>query len=114
MARRGARGKGWIRLMRIIVWVLAVLIFLGGIILGITIMGASDATQTATGQLMNDPNSVTFYFTVAGTGAGIAIMVVMTIFALVLLASASVYLDMAENVRRIAARATRRVAEEEM
>ena len=25
MARRGARGKGWIRLMRIIVWVLAVL-----------------------------------------------------------------------------------------
>ena len=89
MARRGARGKGWIRLMRIIVWVLAVLIFLGGIILGIATMGASDATQTATGQLMNDPNSVTFYFTVAGTGAGIAIMVVMTIFALVLLASAT-------------------------
>ena len=36
MARRGARGKGWIRLMRIIVWVLAVLIFLGGIILGMS------------------------------------------------------------------------------
>ena len=114
MARRGARGKGWIRLMRIIVWVLAVLIFLGGIILGIAIMGASDATQTATGQLMNDPNSVTFYFTVAGTGAGIVIMVVMAIFALVLLASASVYLDMAENVRRIAAKVTRRAPEEEM
>ncbi|HIS02540.1 MAG TPA: hypothetical protein IAA75_01400 [Candidatus Pullichristensenella avicola] len=114
MARRGARGKGWIRLMRIVVWVLAALVFLAGIILGIAVMGASDAAQTAAGQLMYDPNSMTFYFTVAGTGAGIAIMAVMAVFALVLLASASVYLDMAENVRRIAARVSRRAAEEEM
>ena len=41
--------------------------------------------------------------------------VVMMIFAaLIMLAEANVFLDMAENVRRIAARATRRAAEEEM
>ena len=31
MARRGAKGKGWIRLMRVIIWVLAILILVGGI-----------------------------------------------------------------------------------
>ena len=40
MARRGAKGKGWIRLMRVIIWILAILMILGGVFLGLGVMAA--------------------------------------------------------------------------
>ena len=50
MARRGARGKGWIRLMRVIIWVLAILMIVGGILLGIGVMVAADQAQQTMAQ----------------------------------------------------------------
>ena len=71
MARRGARGKGWIRLMRIITWVLAALMLLAGILAGIAVMNASGSTQTSVGQIPTAQNNgATFYLTVEGTGGG--------------------------------------------
>ncbi len=114
MARRGARGKGWIRLMRIITWVLAALMLLAGILAGIAVMNASGSTQTSVGQIPTAQNNgATFYLTVEGTGGGIAIMVFMAIIAVIFLTAMNVYLDMAENVRRIAGRLSRRQAIEE-
>ena len=50
MARRGAKGKGWIRLMRVIIWVLAILMIVGGILLGIGVMVAADQAQQTMAQ----------------------------------------------------------------
>lgn len=125
MARRGAKGKGWIRLMRIIIWVLAILMIVGGIFLGLGVMAAADQAQQAMSQaqdlLQQIPNmqldgtatSISYTYTLSGRAAGITVMVVMIVAALILLAETNVFLDMAENVRRIAAKVTRRSMEEE-
>ena len=126
MARRGAKGKGWIRLMRVIIWVLAILMIVGGILLGIGVMVAADQAQQTMAQaqeiLQQMPNvqidgattTVSYAYAISGKVMGIVVMVMMIIGALIMLAETNVFLDMAENVRRIAARATRRAAEEEM
>ena len=126
MARRGARGKGWIRLMRVIIWVLAILMIVGGIFLGIGVMTTADQAQQTMAQaqeiLQQVPNAqidgatmtVSYAYAVSGKVMGIVVMVMMIIAALIMLAETNVFLDMAENVRRIAARATRRATEEEM
>ena len=125
MARRGAKGKGWIRLMRIIIWVLAILMIVGGIFLGLGVMAAADQAQQAMSQaqdiLQQIPNmqldgtatSISYTYTLSGRAAGITVMVVMIVAALIMLAETNVFLDMAENVRRIAAKVTRRSMEEE-
>ena len=125
MARRGAKGKGWIRLMRIIIWVLAILMIVGGIFLCLGVMAAADQAQQAMSQaqdlLQQIPNmqldgtatSISYTYTLSGRAAGITVMVVMIVAALILLAETNVFLDMAENVRRIAAKVTRRSMEEE-
>ena len=125
MARRGAKGKGWIRLMRIIIWVLAILMIVGGIFLGLGVMAAADQAQQAMSQaqdiLQQIPNmqldgtatSISYTYTLSGRAAGITVMVVMIVAALILLAETNVFLDMAENVRRIAGRLSRRSMEEE-
>ena len=126
MARRGAKGKGWIRLMRVIIWVLAILMIVGGIFLGIGVMTTADQAQQTMAQaqeiLQQVPNAqidgatmtVSYAYAVSGKVMGIVVMVMMIIAALIMLAETNVFLDMAENVRRIAARATRRATEEEM
>ena len=126
MARRGARGKGWIRLMRVIIWVLAILMIVGGIFLGIGVMTTADQAQQTMAQaqeiLQQVPNAqidgatmtVSYAYAVSGKVMGIVVMVMMIIAALIMLAETNVFLDMAENVRRIAARVTRRAPEEEM
>ena len=125
MARRGAKGKGWIRLMRIIIWVLAILMIVGGIFLGLGVMAAADQAQQAMSQaqdiLQQIPNmqldgtatSISYTYTLSGRAAGITVMVVMIVAALILLAETNVFLDMAENVRRIAGKLSRRSMEEE-
>ena len=126
MARRGAKGKGWIRLMRVIIWILAILMILGGVFLGLGVMAATDQAQQTMTQAQNIlqqlPNmqvdgattTVSYAYAISGKVMGIVVMVMMIIAALIMLAETNVFLDMAENVRRIAARATRRAAEEEM
>ena len=121
MARRGAKGKGWIRLMRVIIWVLAILMIVGGILLGIGVMVAADQAQQTMAQaqeiLQQMPNvqidgtttTVSYAYAISGK-----VMVMMIIAALIMLAETNVFLDMAENVRRIAAKVTRRATEEEM
>ena len=53
MARRGAKGKGWIRLMRVIIWILAILMILGGVFLGLGVMAATDQAQQTMTQAQN-------------------------------------------------------------
>ncbi len=125
MARRGAKGKGWIRLMRVIVWVLAILMILGGVFLGLGVMAAIDQAQQTMAQaqdiLQQLPNmqvdgattTISYAYTISGKVMGIVVMVMMIIAALIMLAETNVFLDMAENVRRIAAKVTRRSMEEE-
>ena len=109
MARKGAKGKGWIRLMRVIVWVLAVIMLVGGVAIGIAAMNAPEPTQADLGRIgQAQSGSTIVYFTLTGEGAGIAVMVFMTVIAVIFLASMNVYLDMAENVRRIAGKLSRR------
>ena len=125
MARRGAKGKGWIRLMRVIVWVLAILMILGGVFLGLGVMAATDQAQQTMTQAQNIlqqlPNmqvdgattTVSYAYAISGKVMGIVVMVMMIIAALIMLAETNVFLDMAENVRRIAGRLSRRSMEEE-
>ena len=125
MARRGARGKGWIRLMRIIIWILAILMILGGVFLGLGVMAATDQAQQTMTQAQNIlqqlPNmqvdgattTVSYAYAISGKVMGIVVMVMMIIAALIMLAETNVFLDMAENVRRIAGRLSRRSMEEE-
>ena len=125
MARRGAKGKGWIRLMRIIIWILAILMILGGVFLGLGVMAATDQAQQTMTQAQNIlqqlPNmqvdgattTVSYAYAISGKVMGIVVMVMMIIAALIMLAETNVFLDMAENVRRIAAKVTRRSMEEE-
>ena len=126
MARRGAKGKGWIRLMRVIIWILAILMILGGVFLGLGVMAATDQAQQTMAQaqdiLQQLPNmqvdgattTISYAYTISGKVMGIVVMVMMIIAALIMLAETNVFLDMAENVRRIAAKVTRRATEEEM
>ena len=126
MARRGAKGKGWIRLMRVIIWILAILMILGGVFLGLGVMAATDQAQQTMTQAQNIlqqlPNmqvdgattTVSYAYAISGKVMGIVVMVMMIIAALIMLAETNVFLDMAENVRRIAAKVTRRAPEEEM
>lgn len=126
MARRGAKGKGWIRLMRVIIWILAILMILGGVFLGLGVMAATDQAQQTMTQAQNIlqqlPNmqvdgattTVSYAYAISGKVMGIVVMVMMIIAALIMLAETNVFLDMAENVRRIAAKVTRRATEEEM
>ena len=125
MARRGAKGKGWIRLMRVIIWILAILMILGGVFLGLGVMAATDQAQQTMTQAQNIlqqlPNmqvdgattTVSYAYAISGKVMGIVVMVMMIIAALIMLAETSVFLDMAENVRRIAGRLSRRSMEEE-
>ena len=125
MARRGAKGKGWIRLMRVIIWILAILMILGGVFLGLGVMAATDQAQQTMTQAQNIlqqlPNmqvdgattTVSYAYAISGKVMGIVVMVMMIIAALIMLAETNVFLDMAENVRRIAAKVTRRSMEEE-
>ena len=125
MARRGAKGKGWIRLMRVIIWILAILMILGGVFLGLGVMAATDQAQQTMAQaqdiLQQLPNmqvdgattTVSYAYAISGKVMGIVVMVMMIIAALIMLAETNVFLDMAENVRRIAAKVTRRSMEEE-
>ena len=125
MARRGAKGKGWIRLMRIIIWILAILMILGGVFLGLGVMAATDQAQQTMTQAQNIlqqlPNmqvdgattTVSYAYAISGKVMGIVVMVMMIIAALIMLAETNVFLDMAENVRRIAGRLSRRSMEEE-
>ena len=120
MARRGAKGKGWIRLMRVIIWILAILMILGGVFLGLGVMAATDQAQQTMTQAQNIlqqlPNmqvdgattTVSYAYAISGKVMGIVVMVMMIIAALIMLAETNVFLDMAENVRRIAAKVTRR------
>ena len=125
MARRGAKGKGWIRLMRVIIWILAILMILGGVFLGLGVMAATDQAQQTMAQAQNIlqqlPNmqvdgattTVSYAYAISGKVMGIVVMVMMIIAALIMLAETNVFLDMAENVRRIAGRLSRRSMEEE-
>ena len=125
MARRGAKGKGWIRLMRVIIWILATLMILGGVFLGLGVMAATDQAQQTMTQAQNIlqqlPNmqvdgattTVSYAYAISGKVMGIVVMVMMIIAALIMLAETNVFLDMAENVRRIAGRLSRRSMEEE-
>ncbi|HIR07859.1 MAG TPA: hypothetical protein IAA71_06620 [Candidatus Pullichristensenella stercoripullorum] len=125
MARRGAKGKGWIRLMRVIIWILAILMILGGVFLGLGVMAATDQAQQTMTQAQNIlqqlPNmqvdgattTVSYAYAISGKVIGIVVMVMMIIAALIMLAETNVFLDMAENVRRIAGRLSRRSMEEE-
>ena len=125
MARRGAKGKGWIRLMRVIIWILAILMILGGVFLGLGVMAAIDQAQQTMAQaqdiLQQLPNmqvdgattTISYAYTISGKVMGIVVMVMMIIAALIMLAETNVFLDMAENVRRIAGRLSRRSMEEE-
>ena len=125
MARRGAKGKGWIRLMRVIIWILAILMILGGVFLGLGVMAATDQAQQTMTQAQNIlqqlPNmqvdgattTVSYAYAISGKVMGIVVMVMMIIAALIMLAETNVLLDMAENVRRIAGRLSRRSMEEE-
>ena len=125
MARRGAKGKGWIRLMRVIIWILAILMILGGVFLGLGVMAATDQAQQTMTQAQNIlqqlPNmqvdgattTVSYAYAISGKVMGIVVMVMMIIAALIMLAETYVFLDMAENVRRIAGRLSRRSMEEE-
>ncbi len=125
MARRGAKGKGWIRLMRVIIWILAILMILGGVFLGLGVMAATDQAQQTMTQAQNIlqqlPNmqvdgattTVSYAYAISGKVMGIVVMVMMIIAALIMLAETNVFLDMAENVRRIAGRLSRRSMEEE-
>ena len=125
MARRGAKGKGWIRLMRVIIWILAILMILGGVFLGVGVMAATDQAQQTMTQAQNIlqqlPNmqvdgattTVSYAYAISGKVMGIVVMVMMIIAALIMLAETNVFLDMAENVRRIAGRLSRRSMEEE-
>ena len=125
MARRGAKGKGWIRLMRVIIWVLAILMIVGGVFLGLGVMAATDQAQQTMTQAQNIlqqlPNmqvdgattTVSYAYAISGKVMGIVVMVMMIIAALIMLAETNVFLDMAENVRRIAGRLSRRSMEEE-
>ena len=125
MARRGAKGKGWIRLMRVIIWILAILMILGGVFLGLGVMAATDQAQQTMTQAQNIlqqlPNmqvdgattTVSYAYPISGKVMGIVVMVMMIIAALIMLAETNVFLDMAENVRRIAGRLSRRSMEEE-
>ena len=124
MARRGAKGKGWIRLMRVIIWILAILMILGGVFLGLGVMAATDQAQQTMTQAQNIlqqlPNmqvdgattTVSYAYAISGKVMGIVVMV-MIIAAMIMLAETNVFLDMAENVRRIAGRLSRRSMEEE-
>ena len=124
MARRGAKGKGWIRLMRVIIWILAILMILGGVFLGLGVMAATDQAQQTMTQAQNIlqqlPNmqvdgattTVSYAYAISGKVMGIVVMVMMIIAALIMLAETNVFLDMAENVRRIAGRLSRRSMEE--
>ena len=125
MARRGAKGKGWIRLMRVIIWILAILMILGGVFLGLGVMAATVQAQQTMTQAQNIlqqlPNmqvdgattTVSYAYAISGKVMGIVVMVMMIIAALIMLAETNVFLDMAENVRRIAGRLSRRSMEEE-
>ena len=125
MARRGAKGKGWIRLMRVIIWILAILMIVGGVFLGLGVMAATDQAQQTMTQaqiiLQQLPNmqvdgattTVSYAYAISGKVMGIVVMVMMIIAALIMLAETNVFLDMAENVRRIAGRLSRRSMEEE-
>ena len=125
MARRGAKGKGWIRLMRVIIWILAILMILGVVFLGLGVMAATDQAQQTMTQAQNIlqqlPNmqvdgattTVSYAYAISGKVMGIVVMVMMIIAALIMLAETNVFLDMAENVRRIAGRLSRRSMEEE-
>lgn len=120
MARRGAKGKGWIRLMRVIIWILAILMILGGVFLGLGVMAATDQAQQTMTQAQNIlqqlPNmqvdgattTVSYAYAISGKVMGIVVMVMMIIAALIMLAETNVFLDMAENVRRIAGKLSRR------
>ena len=125
MARRGAKGKGWIRLMRVIIWILAILMILGGVFLGLGVMAATDQAQQTMTQAQNilqqlhnmqvdgATTTVSYAYAISGKVMGIVVMVMMIIAALIMLAETNVFLDMAENVRRIAGRLSRRSMEEE-
>ena len=125
MARRGAKGKGWIRLMRVIIWILAILMILGGVFLGLGVMvccawsvAAMTQAQNILQQLPNmqvdgATTTVSYAYAISGKVMGIVVMVMMIIAALIMLAETNVFLDMAENVRRIAGRLSRRSMEEE-
>ena len=111
--------------MRVIVWVLAILMILGGVFLGLGVMAATDQAQQTMAQaqdiLQQLPNmqvdgattTISYAYTISGKVMGIVVMVMMIIAALIMLAETNVFLDMAENVRRIAAKVTRRSMEEE-
>ena len=57
--------------------------------------------------------TVSYAYAISGKVMGIVVMVMMIIAALIMLAETNVFLDMAENVRRIAGRLSRRSMEEE-
>ena len=117
MARRGAKGKGWIRLMRVIIWILAILILVIGIGGGIAMIAASGEAQDMLVQMQGlqigsvDTSAVAAIASSRATGIGLVVGAVF--LALILLAEVNVFLDMAENVRRIAGRLSRRSMEEE-
>ena len=112
--------------MRVIIWILAILMILGGVFLGLGVMAATDQAQQTMTQAQNIlqqlPNmqvdgattTVSYAYAISGKVMGIVVMVMMIIAALIMLAETNVFLDMAENVRRIAAKVTRRATEEEM
>ena len=65
-------------------------------------------------QIDGATTTVSYAYAISGKVMGIVVMVMMIIAALIMLAETNVFLDMAENVRRIAAKVTRRATEEEM
>lgn len=118
--RRGARGKGWIKLMRVMTWVIAVFILIVFVVSGIAMIVTGDTAQdmAASGMLSGEQftqsETTILQFTAqGGKAAGIATIVLGVFFTLVFLGMMQVSLDMAENLRRITGKLLRRESEQE-
>lgn len=117
-----ARGKGWIRFMRIVAWVIFAVLILAGVLGGIGVMSLGKLTASQNAGLINQmlstygidapadgvAGAISSATGSAMTAVGIVFITVCVVLAFIELGAMMVYLDMAENVRRITLKISRR------
>lgn len=118
MAGKRSRGRGWIRLLRLISWIVFVVMLIGGIGIGIGLIALGNETDllsygTIAPSLSNQSTLGMVSMVQGGWVPGITVMIVSAVIGLIFLAMMNVFLDMAENVRRISVRLSRRSYEVE-
>lgn len=104
--------------MRVLAWIIFAAMLWGGILMGVSLIAGGgaplmSADMNAMGVIPSADQAALRTLAQGGTVIGIAVIALMAVVSVVFLASMNVWLDLAENVRRISGRLSRRMSEEE-